>query len=208
MQPAAMSTHAPSFYMYTSDELPLFHEELWSCMRSGKQHQLLNHQHTTGYWLHHQLNRHTARVHHKQDAKIFVVPFWMQLSWMVGKCGNTTHISRLLVLFHSLASAKSFRRLPHQHLLLCSSFMMREPPIIRPAVKNGCIGEWLGNRTNFGYFPKGTVYVAVAQKLIIGHMERYSAALCDTLIPGTNESISPRWPSTWWGSRTLVLPCA
>ena len=196
--------------MYTSHELPLYHRELLACIRTAGRSEILDDQHTTGYWLHQQLVAHRARVWNAQHATLVVVPFWMKVSWMVGTCNDTDHLSRVRHMLQVLNATAQFRRHPRRHLLLSSSFMARQPPATSFAHQRGvrtkCIGAWVGKPIDWQYFPRETTYEHMARRLTISHMERYWPQLCNELIPATNRSLYSRWPPPWWGSRTLVLP--
>ena len=214
---SAVQSVTPAFYMYTTSELPLAHDELRACMDAmgaARREQLLDDQHTTGYWLHAQLADHPARVRTPDDARLFVVPFWMKLSWLLGKCSGVDHLERVRRLLLALKATPAFRHTARRHLLSSSSFMQRIGPMMpRYAARQrnpvdgpfGCMNPWAPTPTPFHYFPpEGEEVLA---RLTIAHMERFSPSLCASRLPANRSRFMyANWPQPWWDTRTLVLP--
>ena len=200
----------PKFYMYSSAELPLFHEQLSECIKRSGRFNILDDQHTTGYWLHQQLVTHSARVQKAEEAALFVIPIWMKVSWMIGVCNGTDHLSRVELALKALNATRHFRRHSKKHLLASSSFMMRQPPISKrkPEKSGSCIGAWDGPSVNFRYFPSKPSFEAIVRQLTVAHMERPWPHMCHKRIPGLSTGLYLKWMPIWWGPRTVVLPCA
>lgn len=207
--PSATGRTAPPFYLYDSRTLPLFHDELAACLTIQGRHEVIDDQHTTGYWMHFQLKSHPARTPHANRAVLFVVPFWMTVSWKLGQCNGTTHLERVSLMLQALNTTPHFRRKAHRHVFPSSSFMIRTSKTM-PAAPAGlapCLRPW-DNAPDFAYFPPEQAAVALLRKVIVAHMERLPRrpTLCASTIPGSDVPLFDSWPPPWWGARTLVLP--
>ena len=179
----------------------------------------MDHQHTTGYWLHHQLRTHRARTRRPEKAHIIVVPLWLQLSWQLGSCNGTSHLERVSHSMRALNATAIFQRFATRHLLAASTFMMREPPHSRLLARRqrhdvrdadvGCYNAWSGFQGRYHFFPKDPALEKLLDFLTMAHMERtprHPADLCRVTLPGSPTRMYDQWPPQWWQRPTLVLP--